>query len=150
MVSFTYCFLLPVWYLRFTASDYLFGILDLRLLSYSFGILDLRLLSYSFGISDLQLLIYSFGILDLRLLIYSFGILDLRLLSYSFGILDLRLLITLLVSQIYGFWVTPLVSSTLSCNVANNLIEEGNRFTLTSLMSLMILSRKFVSRTPRQ
>jgi hypothetical protein len=27
-----YGFWLPLWYLRFTASDYLFGILDLRLL----------------------------------------------------------------------------------------------------------------------
>ena len=50
-----YVFWLPLWYLRFTASDYPFGILDLRLLitlwylrvtssDYPYGLLDLRLL----------------------------------------------------------------------------------------------------------
>ena len=40
--------------LRFTASDYPFGILDLRLLITPFGILDLRLLITPFGIFKLQ------------------------------------------------------------------------------------------------
>ena len=42
-----YGFWLPLWYLRFTASGYLFGILDLRLLVTSLLILDLRLLATS-------------------------------------------------------------------------------------------------------
>ena len=115
-----YGFWLPLWYLvaivfsvllRFTASDYLFGILwplyclsifNLRLLIYTFGILwplyclsffDLRLLIYTFGI---LWPLYCLSIFNLRLLIYTFGILwplyclsifDLRLLIYTFGIL---------------------------------------------------------------
>ena len=55
--------------LWFIASDYPFGILDLRLLITTFGILDLRLLNTTFGILDLRLLITTFGILDLQLLI---------------------------------------------------------------------------------
>ena len=55
-----YGFWLPLWYLRFTASDYHFGILDLRLLITTF-------LSLRFMASD-----YHFGILDLRLLITTF------------------------------------------------------------------------------
>ena len=39
--------------LRFTASDYPFGILDLRLSDYPFGILDLRLSDYPFVIIKL-------------------------------------------------------------------------------------------------
>jgi hypothetical protein len=39
-----YGFWLPLWYLRFTASDYPFGILDFTASDYPFGILDLRIL----------------------------------------------------------------------------------------------------------
>ena len=66
--------------LRFTASGYSFGILDLRLL-----------------VTPLVSQIYDFWLLLWYLRFTASG--------YSFGILDLRLLITPLVSQIYDFWL---------------------------------------------
>jgi len=71
--SSVYSFWLPLWYLRFTASDYPFGILDLQLL-----------------ITTLVSYIYSFW-LPLWYLRFTAS-------DYHFGILDLQLLITTLVS----------------------------------------------------
>jgi hypothetical protein len=115
----------PLWYLRFTASDSPFGILDLRLLISPLWYLRLTASDYPRVIRirkskipkgviririDLRILITPFGILDLRILItplwylrftdsdYPFGILDIRILIAPFGILDLRILINPLVS----------------------------------------------------
>jgi hypothetical protein len=98
VVSWIYSFWLPIWYLRFTASDYPFGILDLRLLItplvYSdnpFGIYWLPL--WYLLITSLVSSDYPFGILDLQVLIIPLVSSD-----YPFDILDLRILITPLVS----------------------------------------------------
>jgi hypothetical protein len=102
-----YGFLLPLWYLRFMASYYPFGIFDLRLL-----ITPLVSLIYGFLLPLWYLWFtasyYLFGMLDLRLLITSLVSLISGFLLplwylwftasyYPFGILDLRLLITSLV-----------------------------------------------------
>jgi hypothetical protein len=67
LLSLIYGFWLPLCYLWFTASGYLFAIFDLRLLGYLFVIFDLRLLGYLFVIFDLRLLVTS-----LLSLIYGF------------------------------------------------------------------------------
>jgi hypothetical protein len=123
-----YGFWLFLWYLvvivlsvlRFTASDYSFGIfLSLRFLSF-----DLRLLItplVSCGHCVVCHSIYGFWLLLWHLLIIVFSVIRFTASDYSFGIFwslcflsfDLRLLITPLVScghcvvchSIYGFWL---------------------------------------------
>ena len=86
LVSLIYGFWSPLWYLWFTASDYPFGIFDLRLL-----------------ITTLVSLIYGFWS-PLWYLRFTAS-------DYHFGIFDLRLLITTLVSSNI---LTPLKSSNTS------------------------------------
>jgi hypothetical protein len=110
--SLTYGFWLFLWYLLaivvyvllwLTASDYSFGIFELRLL-----ITPLVSLTYAYWLLLWYLWLtasdYPFGIFDLRLLITPSVYLTYAS-DYPFGIFDLRLLIAPLVSLTCGFWL---------------------------------------------
>ena len=93
-----YGFWLPLWYLRYTDSDYPFGILGIRIL--------------------ITPLVYLIHVLWLPLwYLWSMSC------DYTFGILDLCLVITPLISLIYVLWLPLWYLRFMSCDYPFGILD---------------------------
>ena len=150
LVSSVYGFWLPLWYLRCTDYDYLFGIFGVRILITSlvssvYGFwLPLWYLrctdsDYLFGIFGVRILITSlvFSVYGFWLPLWYLRCTDS---DYLIGIFGVRFLITSLVSSVYGFWL-PLWY--LRCTDSDYLFGIfGVRILITSLVSSNLTWRR--------